>query len=198
MKNTDLQSLVPTQTGLVKRPAKWEERFILKRINEEDLELSLIERNAILQAMGNKDRFVQVRKYTIMINAISGIDPKWGEKNIPPYPGGSGSYITDLFNLPAEQDEWMQTFYPEKYQQILEDRANEKQRIVELEKKEAEEKRIYDLPENVAKRARDAKIRLEKSKALIRKTEEDERVRNDPVEIEKRKQFLRDQAKLLN
>mgnify|MGYP001567345963 CR=1 FL=1 len=78
-----LSAQIQTRNGV---PEKWREHFYLKRIDEEDLVITLEERNGILLALERGDRFVQIRKYTIMLNAMKSIDPCWGEKNIPPRP----------------------------------------------------------------------------------------------------------------
>jgi len=67
-------------------PAKWQERFLIKRIGEDDIEITLEQRDAILQALNAGTRFVQIKKYTIMLNSIKSIDPLWGDDNIPPRP----------------------------------------------------------------------------------------------------------------
>ncbi len=67
-------------------PSKWRERFVIKRIKEEDIFISLETRNAILSAMEKGQNFVQVGKYTLMINSISSINPYWEPDNIPPCP----------------------------------------------------------------------------------------------------------------
>lgn len=67
-------------------PPEWRERFILKRIKQDDLHINLETRNEIIKAMSEGARFVQVQKYTIMVNSISSIDPYWGSLNIPPRP----------------------------------------------------------------------------------------------------------------
>jgi len=67
-------------------PAKWQERFLIKRIKEEDIEVSLEERNAILEELNGGRQFVQIGKYTLMLNSIKSIDPLWEPDNIPPCP----------------------------------------------------------------------------------------------------------------
>jgi len=68
-------------------PPKWREMFVIKRINEDDIVISLEQRNIILEALNNGARFVQVRKHTLMLNSIKSIDPYWeNEENIPPRP----------------------------------------------------------------------------------------------------------------
>lgn len=97
-------------------PSKWEEKFILKRIDENDIELTLNQRNAFIEAMARGDRFVQIGKYTIMVNSIKSIEPKWGEKNIPPRPDekvdeeikGNTAILT--VKNQEELDEWDRLF----------------------------------------------------------------------------------------
>lgn len=50
--------------------------FLLKRIGEVDLEISNEERMVILRALKANVRYVQIRDYTLMLNAIKSIDPK--------------------------------------------------------------------------------------------------------------------------
>ena len=67
-------------------PEKWQERYLLKRIGDEDLKLTLQQYNGILKALTEGAKFVKVNKHIIMLNAIKSIDPMWGEDNIPPRP----------------------------------------------------------------------------------------------------------------
>lgn len=67
-------------------PPEWQEKFLLKRIDEQDIELTLEQRDLVLQSLIQGTRFVQISKYTIMLNSIKSIDPKWGDRNIPPRP----------------------------------------------------------------------------------------------------------------
>jgi hypothetical protein len=76
----------PSPRLLLSTQPKWQERFIIKRIGEDDIEITLEQRNEILKALNNGGRFIQVRKHTLMLNSIKSIDPKWGEDNIPPRP----------------------------------------------------------------------------------------------------------------
>lgn len=84
MTNPNSQLSPQIQTGQI--PEEWQEKFILKRIDEEDIELTLQQRDGILNALNKGDRFIQIGKYTLMLNAIKSIDPKWGDSNIPPKP----------------------------------------------------------------------------------------------------------------
>lgn len=67
-------------------PAKYEESFLLKRIDENDIEISLRTRNEVIKALATNTRYIQIGKYTIMVNSIKSIDPVYGMKNIPPRP----------------------------------------------------------------------------------------------------------------
>jgi len=68
-------------------PSEWEERFLIKRIDEKDIIISLEERNSILDNLRKGIRFVQIGKYTLMLNSIKSIDPFYEPDNIPPKPG---------------------------------------------------------------------------------------------------------------
>lgn len=63
---------------------KWDEKFLIKRIGEENIEITLRQRNDILTALNDGARFVQIGKYTLMINSIKSIDPRYEPDNIPP------------------------------------------------------------------------------------------------------------------
>lgn len=119
MVNQKSQLLRQTQIGI---PEKWQEKYLIKRIDEENIEITLSERNAILQALNNGQRFIQVGKYTLMLNSIKSIDPKWGEDNIPPKPipnimtrysgkneNGSVQAYDEVINK-KEIDEWEKYF----------------------------------------------------------------------------------------
>lgn len=67
-------------------PVKWQKRYLLKRIGEDDIEISLEARNEVLRALSSGVKFVQLGEYTLMLNSIKSIDPKWGDDNIPPAP----------------------------------------------------------------------------------------------------------------
>lgn len=77
------QLLHQTRTGL---PEELQERFLIKRIEEKDIEISLNERDGILKALNEGQRFIQIGKYTLMLNSIKSIDPKFGKNNTPPRP----------------------------------------------------------------------------------------------------------------
>jgi hypothetical protein len=67
-------------------PEKFREKYLIKRIGEDDIEITLEQRDNILKALNGGARFIQVGKYTLMLNSIKSIDPKWGGANIPPRP----------------------------------------------------------------------------------------------------------------
>lgn len=73
-------------------PPEWRERFLLKRIGEEDIELELHERNAIINSINTGSRFIQIGKFTIMVNSIKSIDPYYPPDNIPPKPSERYTY----------------------------------------------------------------------------------------------------------
>ena len=90
-----------------KIPEKWREKYLLKRIGEDDIEMSLEERNEILKSLMTNARFIQIGKHTIMVNTIKSIDPKWGEKNIPPRPKErrTGELIKGTYHYKIENKE---------------------------------------------------------------------------------------------
>lgn len=116
MENQKLESLHPTQAGKI--PAKWEEKFLIKRIGEEDIEITLTQRDSILGFLNAGQKFVQVDKYTLMLNSIKSIDPKWGANNIPPRPeekwdfnpNKDGSAMEKILLNEEEIKEWESLF----------------------------------------------------------------------------------------
>ena len=69
-----------------KLSAKFRPRYLVKRFDDEEIEISEETRNAIIDSMAKGDRFIQIGHYTLMVNGIKSIDPKYGKKNIPPSP----------------------------------------------------------------------------------------------------------------
>lgn len=67
-------------------PEKWKPKYIIKRIDEDDITISLEERNKILSFLEQGTRFIHVQDHILMLNSIKSIDPKWGKDNIPPRP----------------------------------------------------------------------------------------------------------------
>lgn len=61
-------------------------QYVIKRIDEDDILIDRETRDKMLQAMASGTRFVQVREYTLMINSIKSIEPRWGEPNVAPEP----------------------------------------------------------------------------------------------------------------
>lgn len=76
-------------------PSEWQEHFLIKRIDEEDIKITLEERNAIIKALNDGTRFVQIGKYTLMLNSIKSIDPVYEPYNIPKRPREDWQYITE-------------------------------------------------------------------------------------------------------
>lgn len=77
------QKLSVSQTNL---PEPLQGKYLIKRIDEDDIEITLAQRSQILQALSAGVRFIEVKNHILMLNSIKSIDPKWGEKNIPPRP----------------------------------------------------------------------------------------------------------------
>lgn len=106
-----------SQNSSLSIPPEWEERFLIKRIGEEDIEISLKARDAILQALESGARFIQIGKYTLMLNSIKSIDPRWEPNNIPPRPRENVDIIGTMGNVAktqvtnqAEIDLWDQLY----------------------------------------------------------------------------------------
>lgn len=123
MENQKLQSSPQIQLGK-KVPEKWQERFLIKRIDEEDIEITLIQRDAILRALNEGQRFIQIGKYTLMLNGIKSIDPKWGGKNIPPCPSEEieieeidGKYFQSVKN--REEIKLWHELFEESYKPLI-------------------------------------------------------------------------------
>lgn len=83
MVNQKLQSSDQTQLGI---PEEWKEKFVIKRIEEKDIEITLEEQRAILVALNQGQKYIQLGKYTLMLNSIKSIDPVYEPDNIPPKP----------------------------------------------------------------------------------------------------------------
>jgi hypothetical protein len=67
-------------------PPEWQPKYVIKRIEAEEIIVPQRTRDVILRALDKGLRFVQIGEYTLMLNAIRSIDPLWGPKNIPPRP----------------------------------------------------------------------------------------------------------------
>lgn len=83
LSDKELLSSHPTQIGI---PSEWQEKYIVKRIDADDIEVSLEERNGLLKVLATGQRYVQIRKFTLMVANIRSIDPKYPPDNIPPRP----------------------------------------------------------------------------------------------------------------
>lgn len=89
-------------------PEKWQEKYALKRIDEEDLTITENERRAFLEAIKLNERYIQLGRYTIMINSIKSIEPFWGRDNIPPRPKPTHAYLNPENRPPDSDDEGKQ------------------------------------------------------------------------------------------
>lgn len=91
----DLTSYSSTQS-------KDNRKFLIKRIDAEDIEIDNAERMIVLKALNAGVRFVQVRDYTLMLNAIKSIDPIRERKQSFPI-----DFIGDVWikELPMSDDE---------------------------------------------------------------------------------------------
>lgn len=119
---------MPNQTSsTLAIPPKWQPRYLLKRIGEEDIEIPLATRDAIVKALAAGLKYVQVGEYTIMLNAIKSIDPLWPPQNIPPRPKATadvevkyGKAFTSISNQ-AELDLWDRLFGEKSRDQSIEE-----------------------------------------------------------------------------
>lgn len=97
---------------------EWREKFILKRINADDLTITLEDRNALIGAMNDGGRFVQLGKYTIMVNTISAIEPYFPPFNVPKKPSFTALEIASGGDSYKEKqkliEEWEHTFKNKK------------------------------------------------------------------------------------
>lgn len=100
-------------------PENFRPKYILKRIAGEDIEIDIETRDKILSAMSRSVRFVQIKEFTIMVNSINSIDPKWGNDNIPPKPKPiwreefnqeRGVYVVKGASNAEEINEWERCF----------------------------------------------------------------------------------------
>jgi hypothetical protein len=100
-------------------PSKWQPRYTLKRIKDEDIEISQQTRDEILRQLAGNGKYVQIGEYTIMLNAIKSIDPKWGKNNVPPKPKPIYEYterpdkdntVSSVVTNQGELDEWDKWF----------------------------------------------------------------------------------------
>lgn len=89
MQDLTLRSSTPNNAG---------KKFLIKRIDENDIEITNEERMVILKALHANVRFVQVRDYTLMLNAIKSIEPKPRE-----YIESYGEYVLPEPSLTDEQ-----------------------------------------------------------------------------------------------
>lgn len=112
-----------TQIGV---PEKWQEHFLIKRIDEEPIEINLSERDVILKNLAQGQRYIQIGKYTLMLNSIKSIDPLYEPDNIPlcpkekieVVPVGNGEAKKKVLNQ-GEIDLWFKLFGENKVREKL-------------------------------------------------------------------------------
>lgn len=109
--------LAKAELNMSEKPSKWEERFILKRYDLDDIEISLSTRDILLKAMDDDVRRFQIGKTTVIIGSIKAIEPKWGKDNIPPRPKPKHEYEAKPDGMMYEKttnqdelDEWDRLF----------------------------------------------------------------------------------------
>lgn len=89
----ELQSSQKTDKSII--PAKWQKRYLIKRIgSDDDIEISEEQRNAIVALMNKGQHHVQLGEYTLMLSGIRSIDPKYPPNNVPPRP--TEEYTTEI------------------------------------------------------------------------------------------------------
>jgi len=67
-------------------PDAWKPMFLLHVIGSDEILITEKERDSILKAMSQGEKFLQVRQYTIMVNSIQMIRPRYAPDNVPPRP----------------------------------------------------------------------------------------------------------------
>src|SRR3954470_16071046 len=82
----EIQELPTSESRLRSLPKKWQPKYYLKRIGEDDLVISWETRNEILKRLTGNVKYIQIGEYTIMLNAIKEMAPYWKPNNIPPRP----------------------------------------------------------------------------------------------------------------
>lgn len=118
--------MLPAKSNMLANqlPKKWQPKYVLKRIGDEDINIGWETRNEILEQLARGGKYVQIGEYTIMLNSIKSIDPKWGSKNIPPRPpeeistgseidSGTNTLKVNVMHNP-EYDEWVKYFGGDK------------------------------------------------------------------------------------
>ena len=97
-------------------PSKWKPKYILKRIGEENIYISQLTRDGMLNQLAEGKKYVQIGEFTIMLNAIKSIDPLWQPNNTPPRPKPmfdvqmNGDQATKLQTNQEELKEWEKLF----------------------------------------------------------------------------------------
>ena len=52
--------MVQDESNSLILPEEWQEKFLIKRIDEENIEITLAQRNEILESLSKGDRFIQI------------------------------------------------------------------------------------------------------------------------------------------
>src|SRR5262245_56113839 len=81
-----IQELPMSESRLRILPKKWQPKYYLKRIGEDDLVISWETRSEILNRLAGNVKYIQIGEFTIMLNAIKEMAPYWPPNNIPPRP----------------------------------------------------------------------------------------------------------------
>ena len=99
------------ENNLSTLPEKWKPRYILKRFDDDDIEISRLQRDGIHDCILRGGKFVQIREHTIMLSTVRGIDPKW-ENNIPPCPDAIWEFVENkgVVVNKEEIEEWSKCF----------------------------------------------------------------------------------------
>ena len=78
--------LISPPRGYDRMPDWLKPRYLLKRIDEPDIELSLEQRNGVANAMVRGDKVIFIGQSMIATFNIKSMDPIYGPDNIPPKP----------------------------------------------------------------------------------------------------------------
>ena len=64
----------------------WNKGYIIKRIGEDDIPITNEQRKSILGSLNDGVGFIQIGEYTLMLNGIKSIEPRWNGDSFPPRP----------------------------------------------------------------------------------------------------------------
>lgn len=98
----------------------YRKKFILRRINCQDMFLDSEERMLILQALSSTKAIVNIGEFTIGLSGFIELIPRWGNDEKPPKPTVSESvYFDETLNkpvrIPNEQDLQKLKYWEEVY-----------------------------------------------------------------------------------